>query len=54
MELSEDKPLSLGVCHVCGSYWKIVDERKTEAEVPRDLYDLWTLVLDAVAKRLLR
>jgi FdhE protein len=54
VELSEDKPLSLGVCHVCGSYWKIVDERKTEAEVPRDLYDLWTLVLDAVAKRLLR
>lgn len=54
VELSEDKPLALGVCHVCGNYWKMVDERKAEAEVPRDLYDLWTLVLDAIAKRLLR
>lgn len=54
VELSEDKPFSLGICHVCGSYWKVVDERKVQADIPRDLYDLWTLVLDAVAKRLLR
>jgi len=54
IEVAEGKPLALGICHVCGSYWKIVDERKASAEVPRDLYDLWTLALDVVARRILR
>jgi FdhE protein len=54
IEVAEGKPLALGICHVCGSYWKIVDERRASGEVPRDLYDLWTLALDVVARRILR
>lgn len=52
IDLGEGKPLSLSVCHACGGYWKIVDERLVSTEVPRDLYDLWTLILDALARRL--
>ena len=51
-DLGEGKPLVLNICHVCGNYWKVVDERISGTSVPRSLYDLWTLVLDAVARRL--
>lgn len=40
---------TLNICHVCGRYWKVVDERKTGQAVPRKLYDLWTFKLDLIA-----
>ncbi|MEM1930459.1 MAG: formate dehydrogenase accessory protein FdhE [Thermofilaceae archaeon] len=51
IDLGEGRPLLLDICHVCGGYWKVVDERLSTVDVPRDLYDLWTLILDALAKR---
>ncbi|MCS7105278.1 MAG: formate dehydrogenase accessory protein FdhE [Thermofilaceae archaeon] len=54
VDLGEGKPLNLGVCHVCGNYWKLVDERLMELDIPREIYDLWTIVLDAIARRLLK
>ena len=52
IDLGEGKPLLLNICYVCGNFWKVVDERISGDSVPRNLYDLWTLVLDVVAKKL--
>lgn len=53
IDAGRGKPFKLSVCHVCASYWKVVDERMVEGEVPRAFYDVWTLMLDIVADRLL-
>lgn len=44
-----DERFSLNVCHVCGMYWKVVDERIVGQGTPRELYDLWTFKLDLLA-----
>lgn len=53
VDAGKGKPFKLSVCHVCTGYWKIIDERMMEGEVPRAFYDIWTLMLDIVADRLL-
>ncbi|HID42019.1 MAG TPA: formate dehydrogenase accessory protein FdhE [Pyrodictium sp.] len=48
--------LRLYRCRRCGAYWKIVDEEDEAAAErglpPRELYDTYTFVLDAVAEML--
>ena len=48
--------LRLYRCRRCGAYWKIVDEEDEAAAEkglpPRELYDAYTFVLDAVAEML--
>ncbi len=45
-----DKRFRLYVCKKCGRYWKVVDENVAGTEVPRKLYDVWTLKLDMFAR----
>ncbi len=47
--VERDGRFILRVCHVCGRYWKVVDERVAGQEVPRRLYDIWTFKLDLIA-----
>uniref|UniRef100_A0A7C4FCI4 Formate dehydrogenase accessory protein FdhE n=1 Tax=Thermofilum pendens TaxID=2269 RepID=A0A7C4FCI4_THEPE len=44
--LGEDKRFSVGICRLCGNYWKMVDEGVAGTDVPRRFYDVWTLKLD--------
>ncbi|MEZ0346728.1 MAG: formate dehydrogenase accessory protein FdhE [Infirmifilum sp.] len=45
----ENKRFTLNICHECGMYWKVVDERVVGHDIPRKLYDLWTFKLDLIA-----
>uniref|UniRef100_A0A7C3WJC5 Formate dehydrogenase accessory protein FdhE n=1 Tax=Thermofilum pendens TaxID=2269 RepID=A0A7C3WJC5_THEPE len=42
----EDRRFSVGICRLCGNYWKVVDEGVAGTDVPRRFYDLWTLKVD--------
>jgi FdhE protein len=44
--LEEDKRFGVGICRLCGNYWKIVDEGVAGTDVPRRFYDIWTLKID--------
>ncbi|MEM3892472.1 MAG: formate dehydrogenase accessory protein FdhE [Thermofilum sp.] len=44
--LEEDERFGVGVCRQCRNYWKIIYEGKAGADVPRRLYDIWTIKLD--------
>ena len=48
--IGNDRRFRLYVCKKCGNYWKVVDENVAGTNVPRKLYDVWTLKLDLVAK----